>query len=172
MAFYDISLTNAKGTINVLDPYARSMAAYRNTGGSGRAAVVDMNSAKALPRGGMNASYVSLKQREDAVIYEMSVRDFTISPDANVKEAPGTYLSFIEKIPYLKNLGITHVQLMPVVNFYFTDETDRSYEATGTTNDNNYNWGYDPHNYFTPEGWYASDARDPMRGCRIANTHR
>lgn len=159
--FYDISLTNAKGTVKVLDPYAQSMAAYRNTGGSGRAAVINMASAKALPRGGMNAPYVSLKQREDAIIYEMSVRDFTISPDANVKEAPGTYLSFIEKIPYLKNLGITHVQLMPVVNFYFTDETDRSYEATGTTNDNNYNWGYDPHNYFTPEGWYASDARDP-----------
>ena len=102
--FYDISLTNAKGTVKVLDPYAQSMAAYRNTGGSGRAAVINMASAKALPRGGMNASYVSLKQREDAVIYEMSVRDFTISSDAKVKEAPGTYLSFIEKIPYLKKL--------------------------------------------------------------------
>ncbi len=159
--FYDISLTNAKGTVKVLDPYAQSMAAYRNTGGSGRAAVVDMNSAKALPKGGMNSSYVSLKQREDAIIYEISVRDFTISPDANVKGAPGTYLSFIEKIPYLKDLGVTHVQLLPVVNFYYTDETDRRYEATGTTNDNNYNWGYDPHNYFTPEGWFASDASDP-----------
>lgn len=159
--FYDISLKNSKGSVTVLDPYARSMAAYRNTGGSGRAAVVNMNSSRALPSGGMTASYVPLKQREDAIIYEMSVRDFTISPDANVKAAPGTYLAFIEKIPYLKSLGITHVQLMPVVNFYFTDETNRSYENSGTVSNNNYNWGYDPHNYFTPEGWYASNAEDP-----------
>lgn len=164
--FYDFTLTNAKGTVSVLDPYARSMAAYRNKGGSGRAAVVNMASARALPAGGMSSGYVPLKQREDAVIYEMSVRDFTISPDAGVKAAPGTYLAFAEKIPYLKSLGVTHVQLMPVVNFYFTDETNRTYEKSGTVSNNNYNWGYDPHNYFTPEGWYASDAADPY--ARIA----
>jgi Type II secretory pathway, pullulanase PulA and related glycosidases len=164
--FYDFTLTNAKGTVTVLDPYAKSMAAYRNKGGSGRAAVVNMKSAKALPAGGMTASYVPLKQREDAVIYEMSVRDFTISPDAGVKGTPGTYSAFIEKIPYLKSLGITHVQLMPVVNFYFTDETNQAYENKGTVSNNNYNWGYDPHNYFTPEGWYSSDATNPY--ARIA----
>ena len=67
----------------------------------------------------------------------------------------------IEKIPYLKSLGITHVQLMPVLNFYFTDETKTAYEGSGTVSGNNYNWGYDPHNYFTPEGWYSSNAADP-----------
>ncbi len=159
--FYDFTLTNAKGTVTVLDPYARSMAAYRNQGGSGRAAVVDMNSAKALPAGGMNAPFVSLAQREDAIIYEMSVRDFTISADSGVSAKKGTYTAFIEKIPYLKELGITHVQLMPVQNFYFTDETKQSYESSGTVNNNNYNWGYDPHNYFTPEGWYAQNPSDP-----------
>ncbi|ULQ60952.1 alpha-amylase [Brucepastera parasyntrophica] len=159
--FYDILLTNSGGTKAVLDPYARSMAAYRNTGGSGRAAVVNLADSRALPAGGMSAPYVKLEKRENAIIYEMSVRDFTISPDANVKAPPGTYNAFIEKIPYLKSLGVTHIQLMPVLNFYFTDETDRKYENSGTVSDNNYNWGYDPHNYFTPEGWYATDASNP-----------
>ena len=75
------------------------------------------------------------------------------------------FKAFIEKIPYLKELGITHVQLLPVVNFYFNDEANKKYENSGNVNGNNYNWGYDPHNYFTPEGWYATDAADPY--CRI-----
>ncbi len=160
--FYDIEITNALGTNKALDPYAKSMAAYRNQGGSGRAAIVDLNSPEAQPEGGWTTDYVSLAQREDAIIYEVSVRDFTIAPDANVKNIPGTYKAFIEKLPYLKELGITHIQLMPVLNFYFTDETNQDYEDSGTANNNNYNWGYDPHNYFTPEGWYASNPEDPF----------
>ena len=159
--FYDYSVTNSRGTNNVLDPYAKSMAAYRNEGGAGRAAVVDINSTKALPNGAWKNDYVTLEQREDAIIYEVSVRDFTISPDSGVTGEKGTYRAFIEKLPYLKELGVTHLQIMPVLNFYYTDETDRSYEDNGTANNNNYNWGYDPHNYFTPEGWYASDATNP-----------
>ena len=62
-------------------------------------------------------------------------------------------------------MGITHVQLLPVLNFYFGNENDKNYEDAGTVGNNNYNWGYDPHNYFTPEGWYASDANDPY--CRV-----
>lgn len=160
--FYDYTLENSKGTVTVLDPYAKSMACYKGNGGSGRAAIVDLNSEKA---GVQNAEYVDLVKREDAVIYEISVRDFTISPDANVKAMPGTYKAFIEKIPYLKELGITHVQLLPVVNFYNNDESNKKYEDSGNVNGNNYNWGYDPHNYFTPEGWYATDPEDPY--CRI-----
>ena len=156
--FYDFSVTNSKGTNIVLDPYAKSMAAYRNEGGCGRAAVVDMNSQAA---GIMKNDYVKIAQKEDAIIYEISVRDFTISPDAGVKAEPGTYKAFIEKLPYLKELGITHIQLMPVLNFYYTDETNKKYEDSGTASNNNYNWGYDPHNYFTPEGWYATDPTDP-----------
>ncbi|OJF77258.1 MAG: type I pullulanase [Treponema sp. CETP13] len=158
--FYTYLLDNANGSNEVLDPYASSMAAYRNEGGSGRAAVVDMNSKSAIPNGWTN-NYVNLAQREDAIIYEVSVRDFTISPDSGVKATPGTYKAFIEKLPYLKSLGITHIQLQPVLNFYYTDETDQSYEDAGTSSNNNYNWGYDPHNYFTPEGWYSSNPEDP-----------
>lgn len=50
---------------------------------------------------------------------------------------------------------------MPVLNFYYTDETNQQYEDAGTVHNNNYNWGYDPHNYFTPEGWYASEPENP-----------
>ncbi len=156
--FYDYTITNSRGTNNALDPYAKSMAAYRNEGGSGRAAVVDINSDKA---GKMVNDYVKLEQREDAIIYEVSVRDFTIASDSNVKNPKGTYKAFIEKLPYLKELGVTHLQIMPVLNFYYTDETNRNYENAGTANNNNYNWGYDPHNYFTPEGWYSTDATNP-----------
>ncbi len=163
--FYDYTLTNSKGTVTVLDPYAESMSAGKGRDQNCKGAIVNLNSYKALPSDGMNQNYITLKQREDAVIYEMSVRDFTISPDSDVKAEPGTYKAFIEKIPYLASLGITHVQLMPVLNFYFTDETNKKYENSGKVSDCNYNWGYDPYNYFTPEGWYATDPKDPY--CRI-----
>ena len=156
--FYDYQVTNSRGTNSVLDPYAKSMAAYRNEGGSGRAAVVDMNSANA---GVQKNDYVKLAQREDAIIYEVSVRDFTISADSGVKNAKGSYKAFIEKLDYLKDLGVTHLQIMPVLNFYYTDETNQKFEANGTANNNNYNWGYDPHNYFSPEGWYSSNPTNP-----------
>lgn len=160
--FYDFTLKNSKGTVNVLDPYAKSMAGHNGKGGSGRAAVIDLLSEKA---GKQEAPYVKLAKRNDAIIYEVSVRDFTISPDSNVKEIPGSYKAFIEKIPYIKSLGVTHIQLMPVLNFYYNNEFNKDYENAGTVNGNNYNWGYDPHNYFTPEGWFATDAADPY--CRI-----
>lgn len=160
--FYDYTLKNSKGTVKVLDPYAISMNANTGIGKVGKAAIIDLSSERA---GIQSAPFVSLEKRENAVIYEVSVRDFTISPNSNVTTMPGTYKAFIEKIPYLKELGITHIQLMPVVNFYYNDETNKQYESSGTVNNNNYNWGYDPHNYFTPEGWYATNATDPY--CRV-----
>ncbi len=157
--FYEYGVFAGAKERVALDPYAYSMDAFTGSG-IGRGAVV--NPAKALPAGGWEGyEDVKLAQREDAVIYEASVRDFTIAKDSGVKARPGSYLAFIEKIPYLKALGVTHVQLMPVLNFYYTDETKTAYEATGRASDNNYNWGYDPHSYFTPEGWFATDARDP-----------
>jgi pullulanase/glycogen debranching enzyme len=128
------------------------MDAYRDDGGAGRGAIIDLDADAATPEGWLDDTPVALEQREDAIIYEIHVRDFTISDDAGVEGEPGTYLAFIEKLPYLQELGVTHIQLMPVLNFYYTDETDRSFEGDGTHSDNNYNWGYDPHNYFTPEG--------------------
>ena len=159
LLFYDYTLTNQLGTHTVLDPYAVSMAAYTGNGGMGKGAVIDLRKKTLKPD--REYPYVTLQKREDAVIYEVSVRDFTVSPDSGVKNIPGTYKAFIEKIPYIKSLGVTHIQLMPVLNFYYTDETNRRYEDSGAVHNNNYNWGYDPHNYFTPEGWYASEPENP-----------
>ena len=159
LLFYDYTLTNKHGTHTVLDPYSFSMAAYTGDGGLGRGAVINLHKSDLEPA--PLYPYITLKKREDAIVYEVSVRDFTVSPDSNVKNIPGTYKAFIEKIPYLQQLGVTHIQLMPVLNFYYTDETSRRYEDAGTVHNNNYNWGYDPHNYFTPEGWYASEPENP-----------
>lgn len=159
--FYDYEVENLKGRNTVLDPYALSMSETKN-GELGRAAVVNLSAEKS---GVQKYPYAKLKKREDAVIYEVSVRDFTVSKDSGVKNQGGTYRAFIEKLPYIKNLGVTHVQLLPVVNFFYNDEGNKKYEATKSVHSNNYNWGYDPHNYFTPEGWYASDPSDPY--CRV-----
>jgi secreted pullulanase len=157
--FYEYMVHSGPAKKVVLDPYAKSMDAFKGSG-AGRGAVI--NPAKALPAGGWEGGDdYKLAKREDAIIYEVSVRDFTIQPEAGVKARPGSYLAFIEKLPYLKGLGVTHIQLMPVMNFYYNDETKTAFEATGTANDNNYNWGYDPHSYFSPEGWFSENPADP-----------
>lgn len=83
----------------------------------------------------------------DEVIYELHVRGFTNSPTSGV-EKPGTFLGLIEKIPYLKSLGITAVELMPIHEFP-RNETDGSQSVR-----HNY-WGYDPIAFFAPHRGYA-----------------
>ncbi len=85
----------------------------------------------------------------ESVIYEMHVRGFTKSRTAKVK-APGTYLGVIEKIPYLKSLGITAVELMPVNEFPIKD-------IYGNKMDRPNYWGYDPMAFFSPHRGYAHD---------------
>ena len=78
----------------------------------------------------------------ESIIYEMHVRGFTNSSSSRV-DAPGSYLGVIEKIPYLKSLGVTAVELMPV-HEYPTEEADGSPSKRA-----NY-WGYDPISFFAP----------------------
>ncbi len=166
--FYEYSVFFGNKENIVLDPYALSMDAFTGQG-PGRGAIVDP--AKAQPEEGWQGyTDYQLEKREDAIIYEISVRDFTIAPDAGTKARPGSFLAFVEKLPYLKELGVTHIQLMPVLNFYYNNELETAYEATGRANNNNYNWGYDPHNYFTPEGWFSSNPRDPYARMRELKT--
>ncbi|MEM9644763.1 MAG: glycogen debranching protein GlgX [Planctomycetota bacterium] len=84
----------------------------------------------------------------ESVIYEMHVRGFTKSKTAKV-ECPGSYLGVIEKIPYLKSLGITAVELMPVHEFPIRDIMGNKLKKP------NY-WGYDPMAFFAPHRGYAS----------------
>lgn len=86
---------------------------------------------------------------EKVVIYEMHVGGFTRHPSANVKK-PGTFGALIEKIPYLKDLGITHVELLPIMAF---DEQDVP-PHTAEIGLKNY-WGYSTHSFFSPHPGYC-----------------
>lgn len=158
--FYRYVVSNEKGTFNCLDPYAKSMAAFTNDNTSGLAAIVDLDSKQALSNltnKKFSSTLPEFKNRSDAIVYEISIRDATI----NIDGTGGTYTAFIQKLPTIKELGITHIQLLPVLNFYYNNETKKDFEDAGTTHKNNYNWGYDPHNYFTPEGWYSTEPENP-----------
>ena len=113
------------------------------------------------PENWKNDSRCSITQPTDMVLYEVHVRDFSISPDSGILHK-GKYLGFTETgttspeglptgIDHLKELGITHVHLLPVADFYTVDETKSAPQ---------YNWGYDPLNFNTPEGWYATNPYD------------
>ncbi len=98
---------------------------------------------------------------ENMIIYELSVRDFTSTLPVNHK---GTFIGMIEslKLPgyglnYLKNLDITHVQLMPIFEFGGVNKkVKNSFDPNFK-----YNWGYNPEQYFVPSGWYSTDLEDP-----------
>jgi len=100
---------------------------------------------------------------EDSVIYEMHVRDFTIDPNSGIT-ARGLYLGWTQAnarlpgdtsiktgVDHLAELGVTHVQIMPVQDF-----------GDGTTPPS-YNWGYVTTAYFSPEGMYATNPADDSR---------
>lgn len=91
---------------------------------------------------------------KELIIYEMHVRGFTQDPSSGVK-SPGTYLGLIEKIPHLKKLGITAVELLPVFEF-----NECEYALTHPeSNAQLYNyWGYSTVNFFSPMKRYASSA--------------
>ena len=93
------------------------------------------------------------------VIYELHVRGYTCHPSSKVAH-PGTFLGLCEKIPHLKSLGVTAVQIMPVVEF---DELDQSRKnpVTGETLKNY--WGYSPISFFAPKASYASSPGEQVR---------
>ena len=95
---------------------------------------------------------------ENAIIYELHVGGFTRSESSSVKK-PGTFSALIEKIPYLKALGITHVELLPIMAF---DEQDipRGTAALGLKN----YWGYSTHSFFSPHPGFCVT---PEKGTHI-----
>jgi isoamylase len=95
---------------------------------------------------------------EESIIYETHVRGFTQSPTSGVRH-PGTFAGLIEKISYLKDLGITAVELLPVFNF---DETAVLRVVDGKPVRNF--WGYSTVGYFAPQPTYC---RDPKSGSHL-----
>jgi isoamylase len=86
-----------------------------------------------------------------SIIYEMHVRGFTRSPSSGCQNA-GTFAGIIEKIPYLKELGITAVELLPIFDFDHTEVKQISPNGQPLTN----YWGYDPFSFFAPQCWYCT----------------
>jgi pullulanase len=127
-----------------------------------RAAIIDFSETN--PDGWENDVHPPLKNYTDIMLYEVHVRDFSISPTSGMKNK-GKFLAFTERgtknaagestgIDHLKELGVTHIHLLPSFDFASIDETK--------LNDNKYNWGYDPVNYNVPEGSYSTDPYNPV----------
>ncbi|MFI5184627.1 MAG: glycogen debranching protein GlgX [Vicinamibacteria bacterium] len=89
----------------------------------------------------------------DSIIYEAHVRGFTRSDTSGVAH-PGTFRGLVEKIPYLKDLGVTAVELMPITEFEECDNKHR-HPVTGERLRNF--WGYQPISFFAPKASYARD---------------
>lgn len=141
----------------VTDPYS-----FTSSINSMYSVVCDMQ--KTNPVGFINSSVPQIPENE-AIIYELSIKNYTADKTSNIKNA-GKYLGLTEKsssyhgyktgLANLKELGITHVQIMPFYDFISVDESNQRF-----FDDDNYNWGYDPELYFTPEGSFASDPNNP-----------
>lgn len=142
----------------VTDPY--STASSIN---SLMSAVIDFK--KTNPKG-FNKSYKKNLENE-AVIYELNVKDYTSNKNSGVKYR-GKYLGLSEietnfcgqstGLSNIVDLGITHIQLMPIYDFITTFEEDEKF-----FDDDNYNWGYDPELYFNVEGSYSTNPYNPSR---------
>lgn len=153
--YYYTYLVNDK--YEVTDPYS-----YTSSINSMYSVVCDME--KTNPTGFKNSKVPQILEQE-AIIYEMSVKNYTADKSSRVLNK-GKFLGLTEKnthyngfktgLENLKELGITHVQLLPIYDFISVDESSERF-----FDDDNYNWGYDPELYFAPEGSYASDPTNP-----------
>ena len=94
----------------------------------------------------------------ESVVYEMHVRGFTQSPTSGVRH-PGTFSGIVEKIPYLKDLGVNAVELLPIFDF---DETDVLRTVDGKPLHNF--WGYNPMSFFAPQSVFCVE---PETGCQL-----
>lgn len=121
-----------------------------------RAAILDLNATN--PEGWDADIRPAMPDMTDIVVYETHLRDFTMSPLSGVTNK-GKFIGLTEEAPlnYLRELGITHLQILPMFDYGSIDET--------TLDQNRYNWGYDPVNYNAPDGGYSTDPYDPA--CRI-----
>lgn len=152
--------------------------------------VVDLSLTE--PDGGW-APVPALVEREDAIIYEVHVRDFTIDASSGVSaNKRGTFMGMVESgttyetvktgIDHLKELGVTHVQLLPMYDYATCSEKDSIYQdnrydqvwsALGIPyqpSDTCYNWGYDPENYNVPEERYSMTPTDYVNRVKEVKT--
>ena len=127
-----------------------------------RAAIIDF--AQTNPEGWSEDRGPVVNNINDVIIYEMHHRDFSVHESSGI-ENKGKFLALTEQgtrsvlgdktgIDHLKELGITHIHILPSYDYNSVDETQLS--------SNQYNWGYDPYNYNTPEGSYSTNPANPV----------
>ncbi|MDO5017804.1 MAG: type I pullulanase [Lagierella massiliensis] len=145
----------------VTDPYGVS--ACPN---SRRSCIIDLEMTNPV---GFKDHKVPNNKPENAIIYETHVKDFTYHKSVGIeKDYRGKFLGLTEEntkyqdvktgLDHLKELGITHLHLMPIFDYLTVDENNEAFD-----NDKNYNWGYDPELYNVPEGSYSTDSTDPIK---------
>ena len=139
-----------------------------------RGAIIDLRETN--PTGWENDRAPLFTGQKDAVLYEMHYRDFTMDSESGIKHK-GKFLSLTEHgthnasglstgIDHLKELGVTHVHLLPSYDYGSIDETTGNAYGGGNRVPSTYNWGYDPVNYNVPEGSYSTDAYTPTTRIR------
>lgn len=127
-----------------------------------RAAIIDMKDTN--PDGWDMDKGPALAHNTDAVIYEMHHRDFSVHKNSGITNK-GKFIAMLENgtlslngektgIDHLKELGVTHVHILPSYDYNSVDETQLP--------SNKYNWGYDPINYNVPEGSYSTNPACPV----------
>lgn len=152
--YYTYTVVNHGEEQEAVDPYTKA------AGVNGQRGMV-INLAKTNPQGFEMDGYRNPEHITDAIIYEGSVRDFTMDESSGVFHN-GKFLGLTEAnttnhfgeataLDYISGLGVTHVQILPAFDFETVDEKNQKAQ---------YNWGYDPDNYNVPEGSYAVSPYD------------
>lgn len=152
--YYTYTVVNHGKEQEAVDPYTKA------AGVNGQRGMV-INLAKTNPQGFELDGYRNPEHITDAIVYEGSVRDFTMDESSGVFHN-GKFLGLTEAnttnhfgeataLDYISGLGVTHVQILPAFDFETVDEKNQKAQ---------YNWGYDPDNYNVPEGSYAVSPYD------------
>ncbi len=166
--YYDFEIEHEDGTVITPDPYAKACGVNGK-----RSMVIDLRTTD--PDGW--AQDKAPAKTADTVICELHVKDFSWDKSGGFPDdVRGRFLAFTKTktylngedkslktgLPYLKDLGVTHIQLMPIYDYGSVDEAlSFKNHLKGSKEEEPFNWGYDPVNYNCPEGSYSSD---PYRG--------
>jgi len=153
--YYTYEVTTGNQSQEAVDPYAKAVGVNGDRG-----MVIDLPSTN--PINWDEDTKPELINFTDAIVYELHIRDLSTSPDSGIENV-GKYLGLTETgtvnnegistgLDHIIDLGVTHVQLLPVFDFRTIDET--------TLDTADFNWGYDPENYNSPEGSYSTDPYD------------
>lgn len=154
--FYTYKVKIGDKWTEAVDPYVRAASVNGDKG-----IVIDLNETN--PKKWKANKKPEFKKPEDAIIYELHVRDLSIQPESGIKQK-GKYLGVTEKgtkgpegvktgLDHMKDLGVTHVQFLPIFDYASVNEE--------TLNEPQYNWGYDPKNFNVPEGSYSTNPYEP-----------